>query len=1750
MKTPTLISLRKNRFAARRALFLPAALLAGASAFAASEQWQGVPGVSASLNWSDANNWTSPQKTYYNQVQFAGVGANANSDFSVNNILDSTTGAAEMPIWQLDYIATNGNYTTLINPGVTLTLGAGWGSLYVGADALHNSSPAPADAVETITITGAGGAFNVGGNIYLGQGSTTPGDAHNVTLDLSGLDTFTDTGSQLLVASGGLQRGNGTLYLAKTNFISLGNNFQISNQNLSNSVPCAVYLGQVNNISIGSGDLTVAGTGTTTVGAWMKFNPAFTGESSIPAANFHSSRTDGRIANFVICNANGGPNVPGYGLCDFTGGSVMMSVNSMLIGQSGSSGANALGVLTLDNGTVDVNSATIGNQAASAGGTGVGVVNLNHNELLGVSATLRVNNLLTLAAATGDFTAGTAGTINIDGGTLEANLISNGAGAGTINLNAGALTVSGQAGTPASPITKITSTNSALNLAVIPGSNTVAVTTLTTGGATNIINIISAPPIASYPIQIPIIKYAGSIAGAGYNFGLGTLPPLYAGHLVNNTANSSIDLVLTSGSSTLAWTGSSSGDWNTSTANWLSGGSPAIYANGDFARFLDGANNYSVNLTAALSPGGVIVSNTTPVYTFSGSGSIEGSGSLLKQGSGTLVIDNAGNNTFDGGITIGAGTIKIGNNDSAGNLPGPIINNGSLVFARSDAFTSDNAISGSGSVAQSGTGGTLTLSGLNTFAGNVLVTNNSTLKVGSSSGLGAGSGSIVIANGSTLDINGYYQSKPIIVSGAGVDGTGAITDSGGAVYGLTSSVTLTGDTTFNFPNRWDLSGGTLSTENNPYNLTLNSAGYFEFKNLAMDSALANITVASGNLGLIGATTLGDPAATLTLSPGAALTFYNDGSRSVSINKHIDFQNGASISTGGGNDVISGSMTLADGYCSFNLNGGTSLTLSNVLSGSGIIYQNTGTGTLILAGDSPAFTGGVALYNGEVVLNGSIGSGITSVFDTRVSGTGTASGLVDISGALLPGRAGIAGTFHAAGGLTLQGGAVWTNDLSSTVGGNNDLIQITGDLTANGNTIYLNPIGGGLANGTYTLATYTGTLNGSFGAVQTTTLTSYTLVLTNVTTTSPKQLRVIVSGNSAPSLLVWNNAAGNAQWDVQSSANWSNVTAHLASDVFHFLDAVVLDDTINGSLNPATTITIPADQIVVPSALTNNSTVDYTITGSGRISGSGPLVKSGPSTLTLSSAGDFTGPVTIAGGMIKTAGGGTLNSVSSITITNSGTLNFAGNTLAGNKPVTVSGAGVEGKGALFNSGGEVYSQVLNITLAGDATFGNSNRLDITSGSAISGPFKITVKFLGGYGEWDTVNLATNVGDIEIAQGQLGIKGMGETFGNSNRTITVDSGAALTFWTSSVGTNSGYSKNIYVKTNAIFSYRVDKDTYFNANVTLEGGSELNFYGGVNNPKTLYGAYVLNGPVHLQTGESPVTFSNTVSGPGGFVWNNYNNEITFAAANSYSGPSVIGNGRKLNLSGSGSIANSSLIFFGGGDSSSVRLDVSGRSDKTLTLADGQTLAGIGTINGNLNVSANATIAPAGTNILIGITTGGNAVGTLRVTNSITLNGTTVIKLNGNGSNDKLQSASIVLGGSLNLVNISGSPLAADDTFQIFNAASLSGSLPVISPATPGTGLAWDTSALLSAGTLKVIATSAGPTIGSISISGGNVILSGTNSGSSGTFHVLTSTNLAKPLADWDVLTSGTFDGNGAFAITNALGTGSQRFYILQTS
>ncbi|MGA2245724.1 MAG: IPT/TIG domain-containing protein [Verrucomicrobiota bacterium] len=75
------------------------------------------------------------------------------------------------------------------------------------------------------------------------------------------------------------------------------------------------------------------------------------------------------------------------------------------------------------------------------------------------------------------------------------------------------------------------------------------------------------------------------------------------------------------------------------------------------------------------------------------------------------------------------------------------------------------------------------------------------------------------------------------------------------------------------------------------------------------------------------------------------------------------------------------------------------------------------------------------------------------------------------------------------------------------------------------------------------------------------------------------------------------------------------------------------------------------------------------------------------------------------------------------------------------------------------------------------------------------------------------------------------------------------------------------------------------------------------------------------------------------------------------------------------------------------------------------------------------------------------------------------------------------------------------------------------------------------------------AAPTFQHVTRIGGDIILSGGySSGPGGTYHVLTSPNLLLPRTNWTVLANRSFDSNGNFSFTNALGTNSWQFYTLR--
>jgi hypothetical protein len=77
--------------------------------------------------------------------------------------------------------------------------------------------------------------------------------------------------------------------------------------------------------------------------------------------------------------------------------------------------------------------------------------------------------------------------------------------------------------------------------------------------------------------------------------------------------------------------------------------------------------------------------------------------------------------------------------------------------------------------------------------------------------------------------------------------------------------------------------------------------------------------------------------------------------------------------------------------------------------------------------------------------------------------------------------------------------------------------------------------------------------------------------------------------------------------------------------------------------------------------------------------------------------------------------------------------------------------------------------------------------------------------------------------------------------------------------------------------------------------------------------------------------------------------------------------------------------------------------------------------------------------------------------------------------------------------IINNVGNPLAGGDAIPLFSASSYSGGFATIIPATPGAGLAWNTSTLATDGTLRVIATvNPNPTNLVYSISNGQITFS----------------------------------------------------------
>ncbi len=417
--------------------------------------------------------------------------------------------------------------------------------------------------------------------------------------------------------------------------------------------------------------------------------------------------------------------------------------------------------------------------------------------------------------------------------------------------------------------------------------------------------------------------------------------------------------------------------------------------------------------------------------------------------------------------------------------------------------------------------------------------------------------------------------------------------------------------------------------------------------------------------------------------------------------------------------------------------------------------------------------------------------------------------------------------------------------------------------------------------------------------------------------------------------------------------------------------------------------------------------------------------------------------------------------------------FAGNSLQ-----------IDSGGTLYlKNGGETSGNAANVNLllnGGDARFHGGFGVN---GAVVSGTLQVVANSV-----IDTDQMPPNNGDIWV---QSPISGSG------NLTVNMGSTTNSLILT---GNNSAYTGN-WTNASILGNIRVLSGT---TNALGSGSVTL-----VNTGSWL----VFNSTNNLAV-------NNSITGLGSLVQEN-TNTVTLNGSNTFTGSVLIRNG-VLQLGGGSSIGGMPAIQLFSGAVLNVAA-VSGG----FAVGSSQTLAGVGSVSGNVTV--NGTVSPG-------------PMGTLNFANGLALAGTAVMELNrANTPNaDLISAATLAFGGALTVTNLGGA-LQASDSFQLFSGA-ISGAFAATNlPALSTTNLFWDSSRLNSQGILAVaLKTAASPTILPPSWNGTNLMLQANSQ--SGFAYVLQAATQLAP-ANWTAVQTNA--GGGLVTFTIPISASTQQFF-----
>jgi len=564
------------------------------------------------------------------------------------------------------------------------------------------------------------------------------------------------------------------------------------------------------------------------------------------------------------------------------------------------------------------------------------------------------------------------------------------------------------------------------------------------------VNYVNVNPVAGFGAgTYPIITYNTNTTWVDYNgnpssgiTGNVATQLVASGPITNSSYVVTFDastpgvinmIVSISTPTSLTWVGDGSANiWDIVGANnWNNGAGSSKFYQFDSVSFTDaGSASPAVNLSGVAYPSSVSV-NASASYTIGGVGQIAGSASLTKSGTGTLTVLTT--NSFTGGTTINAGTLRIGNGTTTqGDLSsGAISLAGTLALAVPTNQTQNlaNTLSGAGLVKAEGPGKVL-LSGLNqSFSGNYIVTGGALLPTSVTNisfGASTSTRLIFATNNGTLDINGLALSNNVTISGFGLNGAGALVNNGASQAGANMQVFMAGDASVGGIFRMDLNnvGSTPGgLTGNGFNLTkvgTNCVSIFNSSTNLFTNNIGNITVSSGVLRLQNGSLLTtNSTKTIAVAGGATLEMNNLWLRAATPNS-LTLADGACLyGTGGTGTNISGVFTNVqanlytgtiglNGTDVFDVSTNSVLRINGVISGGGTLVKgigshpssattsvSTGRGTLFLAGVN-TFTGDLLIQTGTLALtnNGSVATASTITLAAGAGGTLNASGRTD------------------------------------------------------------------------------------------------------------------------------------------------------------------------------------------------------------------------------------------------------------------------------------------------------------------------------------------------------------------------------------------------------------------------------------------------------------------------------------------------------------------------------------------------------------------------------------------------------------------------------------------------------------------------------------------------------------------------------------------------------------------------------------